>query len=42
MFLHAAELGFRHPASGEPVRLTAALPADLTGFVAALEMGRGQ
>ena len=42
MFLHAAELGFRHPASGEQVRLTAPLPPDLAGFLAALETERGQ
>lgn len=28
-FLHAAELGFEHPATGEQVRFSAALPADL-------------
>jgi len=42
MFLHAAELGFRHPASGAQVRLTAPLPPDLAGFLAALEAERGQ
>lgn len=34
--LHAAVLGFRHPRSGEPVRFTSALPADLAGWLAAL------
>ncbi|MGH7457913.1 MAG: RluA family pseudouridine synthase [Longimicrobiaceae bacterium] len=29
LFLHAAELGFRHPASGESLRFSAPLPADL-------------
>jgi 23S rRNA pseudouridine955/2504/2580 synthase len=42
MFLHAAELGFRHPASGEWVRLTAPLPPDLTQFLASLESESGQ
>ena len=28
-FLHAAELAFEHPASGEPMRFTSALPDDL-------------
>jgi 23S rRNA pseudouridine955/2504/2580 synthase len=37
MFLHAAELGFTHPASGVRVRAKAILPADLTAFLAALE-----
>jgi 23S rRNA pseudouridine955/2504/2580 synthase len=42
MFLHAAELGFQHPASGEWVRLSAPLPQDLAQFLAALgeESGR--
>jgi 23S rRNA pseudouridine955/2504/2580 synthase len=37
MFLHAAELGFRHPASDQWVRLSAPLPPDLAQFLAALE-----
>ncbi|MCB0972034.1 MAG: RluA family pseudouridine synthase, partial [Acidimicrobiales bacterium] len=28
-YLHAAELGFAHPATGEELRFTSALPADL-------------
>jgi hypothetical protein len=42
MFLHAAELGFRHPGSGAPVRLTAPLAPDLAAFLAALEAQGGQ
>jgi 23S rRNA pseudouridine955/2504/2580 synthase len=37
MFLHAAELGFRHPASGERVRVHAPLAPDLARFLEALE-----
>lgn len=37
-FLHAAELAFAHPLSGEPLRFEAALPADLA---AAVEWARG-
>jgi len=37
-FLHAAELGFRHPRTGEPMHFTAALPDDLA---AAAEWARG-
>jgi 23S rRNA pseudouridine1911/1915/1917 synthase len=33
--LHAATLSFRHPATGEPVRLVAPLPADLRELLAA-------
>ncbi len=36
MFLHAARLGFAHPASGERVELQAALPGDCARLVAAL------
>lgn len=35
--LHAAILGFRHPVSGEPMRFTAPLPADLVGLVRLLQ-----
>jgi 23S rRNA pseudouridine1911/1915/1917 synthase len=28
-FLHAAELGFRHPATGEPLKFTAVMPPEL-------------
>ena len=34
LFLHAARLRFRHPASGEEVRLDAPLPADMLAFAA--------
>lgn len=37
MFLHATELRLRHPASGEELRLEAPLPAELAGFLLALE-----
>jgi 23S rRNA pseudouridine955/2504/2580 synthase len=37
MFLHAASLELRHPRSGEPVRVEAALPADLQAFLEAQE-----
>jgi 23S rRNA pseudouridine955/2504/2580 synthase len=36
MFLHAGELAFAHPASSEAVRVSAPLPADLSGFLAQL------
>ena len=36
MFLHAARLEMRHPLSGEPLVLEAALPADLAGVLAGL------
>ena len=35
-FLHAEELGFRHPRTGEPLRFTAPLPAELAQFLEAL------
>ena len=34
--LHAARLGFRHPATGEPVAFESPLPADLEGVLARL------
>ncbi|MCH9808609.1 MAG: RluA family pseudouridine synthase [Alphaproteobacteria bacterium] len=34
--LHAAELGFEHPASGEPLRFEAQMPADMQRLVDAL------
>ena len=34
--LHAEVLEFRHPASGEPLRVSAPLPADMQGLLAAL------
>jgi 23S rRNA pseudouridine1911/1915/1917 synthase len=36
-FLHAEQLGFRHPQTGEQMRFVAPLPAELTQFLAALE-----
>lgn len=36
-FLHAAELGFSHPDTGEAVRFSSSLPDDLTGVLDALE-----
>ncbi len=38
--LHAAELGFRHPASGEELRWEMPLPADLTAFLDRLRRGK--
>ncbi len=38
-FLHAAELGFRHPRTGEPMHFEVALPEDLA---AAADWARGQ
>lgn len=34
--LHAASLGFKHPVSGEALRFSAPLPADMAGLVAKL------
>ncbi len=36
-FLHAAELELAHPRTGEPLRLAAPLPVELTAFLASLE-----
>jgi 23S rRNA pseudouridine1911/1915/1917 synthase len=36
--LHAAELAFRHPVTGAPVAVTAPLPPDIAGLVAALRL----
>ena len=36
-FLHAEELGFNHPTTGNPVRFLAPLPAELTEFLERLE-----
>lgn len=33
MFLHAASMSIKHPLSGQPLKLTAPLPADLQDFV---------
>jgi len=38
-FLHAEQLRFRHPHTGEEMRFAAPLPAELTQFLAALEEG---
>ena len=38
--LHAAELGFSHPATGEELRWTMPLPADLAEFVGQLQKGK--
>jgi 23S rRNA pseudouridine955/2504/2580 synthase len=38
MFLHAASLEFKHPTSGQPLRLEAPLPADLAGFLERLSV----
>ncbi|MEY2621626.1 MAG: hypothetical protein RIT26_1446 [Pseudomonadota bacterium] len=39
MFLHAWRLQFRHPASGENVRLESALPAELQQFIQQVQPG---
>ena len=36
-FLHAAELTFDHPATGERLTFTSPLPEDLAAFVAGLQ-----
>lgn len=36
-FLHAEQLGFRHPRSGEQIRFVAPLPAELSDFLAELQ-----
>jgi 23S rRNA pseudouridine1911/1915/1917 synthase len=36
-FLHAEQLGFRHPRSDEPLRFAAPLPQDLSNFLKELE-----
>ena len=40
-FLHAEELGFQHPQTGEPLRFVAPLPTELSGLLEELER-RGQ
>jgi 23S rRNA pseudouridine1911/1915/1917 synthase len=40
-FLHAEELGFQHPQTGEPMRFVAPLPTELSGLLEELER-RGQ
>lgn len=39
MFLHAASLSFKHPLTGQPVALSAALPAELQDFLEHLDHG---
>ena len=39
-FLHAEQLGFRHPQTGEHMRFTASLPAELLGLLEELEARR--
>jgi 23S rRNA pseudouridine1911/1915/1917 synthase len=39
LMLHAAELGFVHPGTGEPVRFTAPLPAEMAECLDALRAG---
>jgi 23S rRNA pseudouridine1911/1915/1917 synthase len=41
-FLHAAELRFTHPRSGEPLCFTRPLPSELTSFVEQLKHPSGQ
>jgi len=38
-FLHAEQLGFRHPQTGEQMKFVAPLPAELTHLLEALETG---
>lgn len=38
-FLHAAELGFRHPGSGHSIELSSPLPDDLAGMLERLDGG---
>jgi len=40
-FLHAAELELAHPRTGEPLRLAAPLPVELTAFLGLLEEPEG-
>jgi 23S rRNA pseudouridine1911/1915/1917 synthase len=40
-FLHAAELSFDHPVTGDRLSFTSPLPTDLTALLAALEPARG-
>ena len=35
--LHAAELGFRHPRTGQPLSFTTPIPPDMAGLIAALD-----
>jgi 23S rRNA pseudouridine1911/1915/1917 synthase len=40
VMLHAAELGFVHPESGEDLRFSSPLPADITKLLNWLRAGR--
>ena len=40
MFLHAARIAFRHPASAQPLVLEAPLPPELTAFLGRIELAR--
>ncbi len=40
--LHAAELGFEHPVTGEPMRFEMPLPPDLAAFLARLRAAAGK
>jgi 23S rRNA pseudouridine1911/1915/1917 synthase len=41
-FLHAAKLGFQQPRTGQPIQLTAPLPAELRGYLAKLAAAAGE
>jgi 23S rRNA pseudouridine1911/1915/1917 synthase len=40
-FLHAEQLGFRHPQTGEPLKFFSPLPEELTQFLQSLERAEG-
>jgi 23S rRNA pseudouridine1911/1915/1917 synthase len=40
-FLHAEQLGFRHPQTGEPLKFVAPLPIELSQFLESLERTEG-
>ena len=41
-FLHAAKLGFQQPRTGQPIQLTAPLPAELHGYLEKLAAADGE
>jgi 23S rRNA pseudouridine1911/1915/1917 synthase len=41
-FLHAARLGFQQPRTGQPIQLTAPLPAELRGYLEKLAAAAGE
>jgi len=41
-FLHAAKLGFRQPRTGQPIQLTAPLPAELHAYLMKLAAAAGE